>query len=260
MDCRGTIDEILGDGILAFFGAPEHLEDHPALGVSCALRMQNALEEVNKTHEEMGLPKLQMGIAINTGNVVVGNIGSERRTKYGAVGSQVNFTGRMESFTYGGQVLISESTYRRIADLLVINNVISVQMKGLPGDVHLYDVIGIKEPYNVYLSKSQEDLKVLARSIPIDVQAIEDKHLSGPILKGDILELSNSAAVVILKGKLEVWQDVRIQIAQDDTQLPILEIYGKVVKSTKKNSDFAVLLKFTLLSGDAQKFFEQFIS
>ena len=153
---RGTIDEIIGDGILAFFGAPESMEDHPAKAVACALKMQTAMDEINSLNETDGFPRLEMGIAVNTGDVVVGNIGSERRTKYGAVGSQVNFTGRMESFTVGGQVLISQSTYERSGDLLDIRKVLTVEMKGLKGTVNLYDVQAIKGPHNVRLPDRDE--------------------------------------------------------------------------------------------------------
>ncbi|MEJ2672375.1 MAG: adenylate/guanylate cyclase domain-containing protein, partial [Deltaproteobacteria bacterium] len=118
LDNRAVIDEIIGDGILAFFGAPEPLEDHPRRAVVCALDMQRALDEINRLNAADGLPHLQMGIAVNTAKVLVGNIGSEKRTKYGVVGSAVNFTGRMESYSVGGQVLISGSTYEQVRDLI----------------------------------------------------------------------------------------------------------------------------------------------
>ena len=114
LDNRAVIDEILGDGILAFFGAPEPLEDHPARAVACALSMQAAMDEINAENEADGMPRLAMGIGVNTGSVVVGNIGSERRTKYSVVGSDVNFASRMEAFALAGQVLISASTYSRV--------------------------------------------------------------------------------------------------------------------------------------------------
>ena len=143
LDHHGIIDEIIGDGILAFFGAPETLENHPELAVACALKMQIAMQEINAQNEADGLPHLEMGVAVNTGEVIVGNIGSEKRAKYGAVGSQVNFTGRLESFTVGGQVLISQATYESVAQKLDIRDALDVEMKGVPGKVKLYDVRGI---------------------------------------------------------------------------------------------------------------------
>ncbi|HZE22327.1 MAG TPA: adenylate/guanylate cyclase domain-containing protein, partial [Desulfobaccales bacterium] len=151
LEYRAIIDEILGDGILAFFGAPEPLEDHPTQAVACALAMQRAMVEINRLNVADGLPRLQMGIAVNTGLVVVGNIGSEKRAKYSVVGSQVNFTSRMESYSVGGQVLISASTYERVRDLVELQGTMEVQMKGVPQPATLYDIRGMGGPYNIRL-------------------------------------------------------------------------------------------------------------
>ncbi|MGH7332116.1 MAG: adenylate/guanylate cyclase domain-containing protein [Candidatus Rokuibacteriota bacterium] len=113
---RATIDEFQGDGILAFFGAPLATPDDAERAVACALEMQRVLGDVNDEQRRQGLPELSMGIGIHTGEVIVGNIGSERRTKYGAVGTAVNLAYRIESQTVGGQVLISPSTYARVRD------------------------------------------------------------------------------------------------------------------------------------------------
>ena len=94
LDHRGIIDEIIGDGILAFFGAPEALENHPELAVACALKMQLAMEEINAQNEADGLPHLEMGVAVNTGEVVVGNIGSEKRAEYGSCWCTSQFYGQ----------------------------------------------------------------------------------------------------------------------------------------------------------------------
>ena len=109
-DYYGTIDEFIGDAILVIFGAPILREDDALRAVACAIDMQRAMAGVNTQLAERGLPKLEMGIGINTGEVVVGNIGSLKRTKYGVVGSHVNLTARIESYTVGGQVLTTEST------------------------------------------------------------------------------------------------------------------------------------------------------
>ena len=113
---QGTIDEFVGDAILAIFGAPLAREDDARRAVACAVAMQRAMAELNRRNEAEGLPRLEMGIAVHTGEVIVGNVGSERRTKYGVVGSAVNHAGRIESFTVGGQVLISEATLRAAGD------------------------------------------------------------------------------------------------------------------------------------------------
>ncbi len=103
----GTIDEIIGDAIFVLFGAPLVMPDAAQRAVRCALEMQKAMPGVNEHNLQMGWPEIEMGIGIHTGEVVVGNIGSTKRSKYGVVGRTVNLTARIESFTVGGQVLVS---------------------------------------------------------------------------------------------------------------------------------------------------------
>jgi class 3 adenylate cyclase len=108
----GMIDEIIGDAILAVFGAPDPHENDPQRAVACAIEMQNHLARLNEELMEEGYPALEMGIGINTGSVIVGNIGSDLRMKYGIVGDTVNRAARIESNSIGGQVLIGESRHR----------------------------------------------------------------------------------------------------------------------------------------------------
>lgn len=140
MTHRGTVDEFQGDGILAFFGAPIAADDDQERAVACAIEMQTALVEINEEQRRRGLPELRMGISINTGDVIVGNIGSEKRSKYGAVGSTINEAYRIESYTVGGQILISPSVQERIAGLVQIQSTQEVQFKGLQEPVTLYSV------------------------------------------------------------------------------------------------------------------------
>jgi adenylate cyclase len=107
---EGTINEFIGDAILVIFGAPLWWPDHAQRAIACAVAMQLAMVSVNAQNQRDGLPEVEMGIGVNTGEVVVGNLGSHKRTKYGIVGTPVNLTARIESYTVGGQILISEST------------------------------------------------------------------------------------------------------------------------------------------------------
>ena len=217
IEYRGTIDEIIGDGILAFFGAPESMEDHPARAVACALKMQTAMDELNALNEADGFPRLEMGIAVNTGNVVVGNIGSERRTKYGAVGSQVNFTGRMESFTVGGQVLISQSTYDRLSDLLDIRKVLTVEMKGLQGTVNLYDVQAIKGAHNIRLPDRDETPVELRNKIDVKINRLDKKTVSKTDASAWFTHIALSSAVLISSLPVKQWEDLKIMMLDDDS-------------------------------------------
>ena len=107
---QGTIDEFIGDAILAVFGAPRRRDDDADRAVKCALAMQEAMTEINAVNLAEELPELSTGIALHTGDVIAGNIGSERRSKYGFVGHPMNLTARIEEVTAGGEILVSDST------------------------------------------------------------------------------------------------------------------------------------------------------
>jgi adenylate cyclase len=141
----GTIDEIIGDALLIIFGAPLKLEDHAVRAASCAIEMQQAMAAVNTCLAKEGLPPISCGIGINTGVVVVGNIGSEKRMKYSVVGSPVNLTARIESLTIGGQILASESTREALGEQARIDGKLRVNMKGFDRPVTIHEIGGIGE-------------------------------------------------------------------------------------------------------------------
>ncbi len=255
IEYQGIIDEIIGDGILAFFGAPEPLDDHPARAVACALRMQAAMDEINALNEADGLPRIDMGIAVNTGNVVVGNIGSEKRAKYGAVGSQVNFTGRMESFTVGGQVLISSTTYERVADLLDVRNVLEVEMKGIPGKVNLYDIRGIKGSYDVTLPDRADTLIVLSQEVVVQLYRLDEKIVAGAGIEARIVEISLATAVLVLRESIAQWEDVRIVIRDDGMEAVGADAYAKVLSVITVEGRYQAVVRFTSTSPEVQKVF-----
>jgi sigma-B regulation protein RsbU (phosphoserine phosphatase) len=140
----GTIDEFVGDAIFAIFGAPMPLTDHPERAAACALAMQRAMVEVNSVNAARGLPQIAMGIGLNTGEAVVGNIGSEKRAKYGVVGSTVNLAARIQGCTAGGQVFVSTETYARIRDVAEVGRPLSVELKGIRELVTIYELQALR--------------------------------------------------------------------------------------------------------------------
>ena len=136
----GTIDEFIGDAVLVLFGAPHPLEDHAKKAIACALDMQNAMPDVNRLNAAAGLPAVGAGIGINTGEIIVGNIGSAKRMKYGVVGHHVNFTSRIESYTEGGQILVSDRTRQLGSESIAYGQSLRVRPKGWDEDVTLHHV------------------------------------------------------------------------------------------------------------------------
>jgi Adenylate cyclase, family 3 (some proteins contain HAMP domain) len=142
---EGYINEILGDGILVIFGAPKHVERGALKSVKCARAMQRGMMKVNKKLESKNLPRLEMGIGINSGKLIVGNIGSKERMKYGVVGENINIAARIEAFTIPGQVLISEATYKNIAEDIQPVGSIRTKIKGFNKPIRIFDVSEFSE-------------------------------------------------------------------------------------------------------------------
>ncbi len=258
LDYRAIIDEILGDGILTFFGALEPLTDHPQRAVACALAMQKAMGELNRTNLADGLPQLEMGIAVNTGPVVVGNIGSERRSKYSVVGSHVNFASRIESCALGGQVLISASTYERVKDLVEVANVLLAEMKGIPGKATLYEVCAIGAPYNIRLQTRRSALVKLASPIKIHLHRIQEMVVIDSNLEVQLTHLSETGAQVVLVGELLEWEDVRLHLFEaDGTPVPG-KVYGKVTQvQPGADGSLTATIRFTSVSPEISRIIQR---
>jgi len=143
---RGIIVDFIGDGILAFFEPFEETLDTAARRcLQCAFAMQDAMGRLNEELTQRGLPDLAMGVGINVGPVVVGNIGSKKRKKYGIVGSAVNITQRIQGQSHADEVVISEAVYRLIRSDVAVSRTISTALKGVASEMKLYAVYPNKE-------------------------------------------------------------------------------------------------------------------
>ena len=143
-DLNGTLDKFRGDGMMAFFGAPLSMPDHAARAVEAALRMQEALRDLNRSHRS--LCDLRMRIGINSGAVVVGDIGSPDRKDYTVIGDVVNIASRLESsVAESEQVVVGESTWERVREQFRAEPLPSVRLKGKQRDVEPYLILGRRE-------------------------------------------------------------------------------------------------------------------
>ena len=252
---QGTIDEFIGDAIFVLFGAPVWQEDDAQRAVACAVAMQLAMASVNDENHREGLPELEMGIGVHTGQVVLGNIGSPERMKYGVVGSHVNLTSRIQSYTTGGQILISETTRQEVAPLLKIGTQMEVKAKGIEHPVVLFEALGIGGPFKLFLPEVTETLVPLASEIPLTYEIAEANRVGGEMSKGSFTKLSPKGAEARLESPVPDLSNLRMHLIGSEGQEIPGALYGKVV-STVPGTSTGFAVRFTSVSPEIERFLQ----
>jgi adenylate cyclase len=140
---KGTLDKYMGDAIMAFFGAPIHYSDHAKHACRCALSHIEKLKELQAEYERKGLPQIDIGIGLNTGEASVGNMGSDIVRNYTVMGDTVNLGSRLEGINkqYGTRIIISEFTRNEIGNDFTVREVDWVRVKGKAQPVRIYELI-----------------------------------------------------------------------------------------------------------------------
>ncbi len=140
---NGIINKFIGDAIMAVFGEPIQDENHPMNAVMCGYEMLKKVQELDEKWQSENKPVINIGVGINTGEVFVGNIGSEKRMEYTVIGDTVNLASRLESYnkTYKTQILISSSTYEAAKNNLSVNKISDVEIRGKAEKIDIYEVL-----------------------------------------------------------------------------------------------------------------------
>lgn len=217
-DHRGTIDEFIGDAILAIFGAPVSKDDDARRAVRCTLAMQREMIEINTANAIAGLPQLEMGVAVHTGEVVVGNIGSDIRAKYGVVGSNVNLTSRIESLSVGGQILISEATRNAVGVTTRVGQQLRFRPKGIDHDVVAWELLGLEREDTPAAMSSNERLVSLEPALSLRFCTVEDKMDAGPMLDGLLVGASERRGLLRCSEPIQPFSEVRIELSTPATE------------------------------------------
>ena len=143
---EGTVDKYEGDAIIAFFGAPLAFEDHPERVCLAAIDMKRRLAELREEWRKKGTFELKVRMGINTGDAVVGNMGSRQRMDYTMMGDAVNLASRLEGANkyYGTYAMISESTYERVKDIVDVRELDLIRVVGKDQPIKVYELLGKK--------------------------------------------------------------------------------------------------------------------
>jgi len=244
---QGTIDEFIGDAIFVLFGAPVWQEDDAERAVASAVAMQIAMDEVNAENRKEDLPQVEMGIGLHTGQVVVGNIGSPERMKYGVVGSHVNLTSRIQACTTGGQILVSETTRQELGNKLKIGKQMEVRAKGIENPVVLFEALGIGGKHKLSLPEAVDTLVPLEDEIPLRYEVVESSQVGGAMSKVVLTKIFLKGAEARLESTVPTLSNLKMHlIGSGGEQLPGT-IYGKVLGPLRGTST-GVSIRFTSVS------------
>lgn len=254
MKYHGTVIEFLGDAVLSVFGAPLPEKAHADNAVAAAITMQNSMGELNAYCSEHGYPPLEMGIGIHSGEAFIGNIGSEKMMRYNVIGKIVNECSRIESYSIGGQILVSDETIKQVTNPVEVHNRLEITAKGIQKPVSMCEVIGIGGDYQCNIENVEFDILypvdewVLFNMYPVVGKRIREKPIAA-VLR----EFSKKRAVVETgsgESDLSLYTDVEIFAAAKDGKAVFTGVYAKVV--TGKNQK--ITLHFTHVNRVFQAF------
>jgi adenylate cyclase len=162
---RGTIDKYMGDAIMAFWGAPLDDPEHARHALTAAVAMLEELEEIKRRFAAKGWPPIQIGVGLNTGNMSVGNMGSQFRRAYTVMGDAVNLGSRLEGLTktYGVQMIVSETTAGAVPEY-AYRELDRVRVKGKDKPVTIYEPLGLKEQVS---SEIRKEIKLYREALKL---------------------------------------------------------------------------------------------
>jgi adenylate cyclase len=257
----GIVDKFMGDSIMALFGAMKNREDDVIQAICCSIEMQIAMDLFNKESEILGMPNLYMGIGINTGQVVAGNIGSALHSEYTVIGNEVNLASRIEAYTLRGQILISKSTYRKANRFLTVKDPIHVSVKGKKDAVPLFEVVSVTEPYNLAVPEREVRRSLRADvNIPFTFRICEGKVICSTACKGRILNISAGGIYACTEVDVKPFLNLVFRINLFPTNMSSSDIYGKILRVTKLENTYEINIEFTLIAQEDRELIKNLVN
>jgi class 3 adenylate cyclase len=255
----GTINEFIGDAIFAIFGAPLAHPDHAERAAAAAIAMQCAMAEVNAAHAQRGLPRFEMGIGINTGEAVVGNIGSRQRAKYAVVGAAVNLAARVEACAVGGQIFLSPNTYALLRDRVEVSEPFPVEVKGIAEPLLLYELRATSGRFARRMPQATaEDVQVPV-SLPLVARVFTGKVLGEAEITGTVVRLGRHHVDVRLDGALPPLSNLRLRLNYPGLGYDSGDLYGKAIGTASVEGALVTRIRLTSMDPVDQKILETFL-
>jgi adenylate cyclase len=256
----GAIDKLMGDSILVIFGFPEEKESDVENAIACAVEMQMAMSALNKVNQEFGMPDLFTGIAINTGSVVAGDLGSEHYHEYTIIGDEVNLTSRIEAHCLRGQILISENTYERSKDFVEVGSPNRVEVKGARNAVDLYELYATERPK--YMEVPRREGRKSPRikvNMPVVFQNLSGKIVLDEKFHGEAIDISYHGLLVETEEKLGKSSEIKMSLSLELFSDRTTDVYARIINTQKFGDRFRSSMEFTTIGTEGLQAIKQYV-
>jgi len=256
----GTIDKFMGDAIMALFGAPVVRDDHVEAALACAIEMQMAMNGINEENRAYGMASLYMGIGINTGEVVVGHLGSALHSEYTVIGDQVNLASRVAAHSLRGQILLSENTYLLARGYIETGDVNQVKVKGKKGSVRMYELRATARPRA--LTAPRREMRNSPRvevDMPLTFQLVRGKSVLEQEHIGRVSDISYGGMRIVSPVAIEPFGDIKIALSLSLLGSELSEIYAKVMHVSPSGDGQVCRVEFTSIDAKAGSTIKEFV-
>ena len=256
----GTIDKLMGDSIMVLFGIPTAHENDVPNALACAVEMQMAMSELNKVNESLTMPNLFMGIGINTGSVVVGDLGSKHYNEYTVIGEEVNLTSRIEAHCLRGQILISESTYRQAMEFIEVGEPNSVEVKGARAAVNLYELFATTKPRALEVPRREGRKSPRVQvSMPAVFQCLSGKIVLDEKFEGEVIDISYNGLLVRTRIHLPKSSEIKMSLALELFSERTTDVYARIINTEETMGLYRSSMEFTTIGTEGLRTIKQYV-
>ena len=247
-DYGGTIDKLMGDSILIIFGIPEEKADDVENALACAVEMQLAMNELNKVNQALDMPDLFMGIAVNTGTVVAGELGSKHFNEYTVIGDEVNLTSRIEAHCLRGQILISDNTYQKAKEFIEVGAPNRIEVKGIRKAVDLYELHATSRPKPLEVPRREgRKSPRIHVSMPVTFQNLTGKTVLEGKHHGEVIDISYQGLLIETEMQLAKSCEIKMSLALELFSDRTTDVYARIIRTEEIDNKFRSSLEFTTI-------------
>ncbi|MFT7185059.1 MAG: adenylate cyclase [Pseudohongiellaceae bacterium] len=257
----GTIDKFMGDSIMVVFGTPEARIDDTERSLACAIEMQIRLGIINEENKVLDYPPLYMGIGINTGRVVAGNLGSNLYSQYTVIGDHVNLASRIESYSLRGQILISEHTFRLATEFITTGQENTLHVKGKKDPVKMYELLASSRPIllEVPLREGRNSPRIDI-NMSLVFQLIKGKLIDDVVNEGEIIDIGYGGIHITSNTEVALYTEIKFPFYLSLAANIQNDVYAKIIKSNFIDGLYHYNLEFSSISQEAETAIKRYIN